>query len=319
MSDKLNALRRCQLPPILLAVLLQLAPAVHWFSQQLTQPGGVIAIVVKIGGVSAALLGGIQSASGATTWVSSTNPPAGRVGTSFTYRLQTSGNETAQSWSSSTLPAGLAITGSGSTFFVQGTPTVAGTNSVTLTGWENPNKSGASVSGTAVFRFTNAPPTGTAPAITTPPRSQRRVPGTNAVFTVTATGTAPLSYQWRKAATNLSGQTNSSLSFSNCSPADAGSFVVVVTNGFGSITSSPANLLIAGRPEIANSLVGSALRFQFTGETGVTYRVESSPTVEFGSWTAVTNITPLQDGLITVTNTPASTTNTFFRLRLLSP
>lgn len=319
MSAKLLAQRPCQLPPILLAVLIQLAPAVQWFSQQMTQPGSVIAIVIKIGGISAALLGGAQSMSGASTWVSSTNPPAGKVGASYTYRLQIAGAFSALSWSSSALPSGLAISTSAGQFLVQGTPTTAGTNTVTLTAWENSNKTGAQTSDNATFAFTNAPVAGTAPSITTPPRSQRQLPGTNAPFTVVPAGTAPFAYQWRKDNSPVPGQTNSTITFSNLTSTSGGSIAVVVTNAFGSITSAPVSLLIAGTPTITNSIVGAALRFQFQGETGVTYRVERGPTVDFVNATAVTNVTPTVDGPITITNTPTLGTNSFFRLRLLSP
>ena len=37
---------------------------------------------------------------------------------------------------------------------------------------------------------------GTGPSITTPPANQYVLPGNNATFTVTATGDAPLAYQW---------------------------------------------------------------------------------------------------------------------------
>ncbi len=319
MSAKLNALRRCQLPPILLAVLLQLAPAVHWLAQQVSQPGGLIAIVVKIGGISAALLGGAQSMSGATTWVSSTNPPSGGVGIAYQYRIQTAGVEVAQSWSTTNLPPGLTVQLINSTYFVRGTPTTAGTFNSSLTAWELLGQGGASTWDFATFVITNVPSTGTPPTLSTSPKSQRRLPGTNATFTVTAGGTAPLAYQWRKDNAAVSGQTNASITFSNLASNGGGSIAVVVTNAFGSITSSPVNLLVAGIPTITHSIVGAALRFQFQGETGVTYRIERGPIVDFVNATAITNVTPTFDGPITITNTPTVGTNSFFRLRLLSP
>lgn len=303
---------------IFVALWLQASPVIHWLIDEL-EVGNLSAFVIRIGGVSAALIGGAQAMSGATTWVSSTNPPIGRVGSGYTYRLQTAGNHSAGSWSSSTLPSGLSIVPSAGQFFVQGTPTVAGTTTVTLTAWENSNRTGPSVSGSAKFAFTNAPPSGVAPSISTPPRAQRRLPGTNATFAVVVTGTSPLAYQWRKDNSPLAGQTNSIATLSNLTSGSAGSIVVVVTNLFGSITSTPVNLLIATPPTITNSLLGPNLHFQFSGETGVTYRVESSPTADFAAWTTVTNFTPLLDGFVTLTNSPPPATNTFFRLRLLSP
>jgi len=299
---------------IFIALWLQASPVIRWMAGEFSA-GNLSAIVIRIGGVSAGLLGGAQAMSGATTWVASTNPPAGPVNSAFNYRLQTAGNHSAGSWSSSTLPPGLVIAGSSGQYFVQGTPTSAGTSTVTLTGWEFSNKSGPSVTGTAKFAFTN----GIAPAITITPGTQRRLPGTNATFSVTATGTAPLRYQWRKDATALIGQTNSTLTFTNLVGTSAGSIVVVVTNGSGSITSAAVNLLIAGKPVLTNTAFGSAARLTFSAETGVVYRVEGSQGADFASVATMTTVAPMLDGTITITNSLPPGTNTFFRLRLLSP
>ena len=71
-----------------------------------------------------------------------------------------------------------------------------------------------------------------------------------AFFTVTASGTAPLSYQWRFNGTNLvngsqvSGSTSPTLSILNAQPTNAGSYSVVVTNAAGSVTSAVAVLSV---------------------------------------------------------------------------
>src|SRR5579859_1465763 len=80
------------------------------------------------------------------------------------------------------------------------------------------------------------------PSITTQPQSQSVLLGSNATFSVVATGTAPLSYQWSLNQTNLvnsthiSGATASTLTVSNLVLADAGSYQVVVSNNHGSAT-----------------------------------------------------------------------------------
>ena len=85
-----------------------------------------------------------------------------------------------------------------------------------------------------------------APAITTQPTGQRVVVGQTATFTVSASGTAPLSYQWQKGAAPISGATASSYT----TPAttlvdDASTFLVVVSNSAGSVTSNSATLTVA--------------------------------------------------------------------------
>jgi alpha-tubulin suppressor-like RCC1 family protein len=84
-----------------------------------------------------------------------------------------------------------------------------------------------------------------APAITTQPQNQTSFAGGTATFTVVATGTAPLTYQWRFNGNNLSGQTASSLVLQNLQNANAGAYSVVVANPYGSVTSAPASLVLS--------------------------------------------------------------------------
>ena len=65
-----------------------------------------------------------------------------------------------------------------------------------------------------------------------------------ASFTVGATGTVPLSYQWSLNGTNIPGATASILTLADVAQRDLGAYVVVVTNAFGSVTSSNAMLFM---------------------------------------------------------------------------
>ena len=98
------------------------------------------------------------------------------------------------------------------------------------------------------------PDTGTsnAPSIATQPQSQTVALGANASFSVTTSGTAPLAYQWRFYATNLAGATTSAFTRTNAQPADAGDYSVVVTNSYGSVTSSVVTLAVSPAPGITN-------------------------------------------------------------------
>jgi hypothetical protein len=85
-----------------------------------------------------------------------------------------------------------------------------------------------------------------APAITAQPTDQRVVVGSMATFTVTATGTAPLSYQWQKGTTPISGATAASYTTPATTLADdTSTFQVVVSNSAGSVTSNSAMLTVA--------------------------------------------------------------------------
>ena len=77
------------------------------------------------------------------------------------------------------------------------------------------------------------------PTITVPPSAQTVQCGSNAAFSVTATGTPPLNYQWTLDGARLAGATNTSLLLTNVHlPTHA--VAVVVTNLYGSATSAVA-------------------------------------------------------------------------------
>jgi len=72
--------------------------------------------------------------------------------------------------------------------------------------------------------------------------SQSVFAGASATFTITATGDAPLVYQWRRDGAELPGQTNSTLRIGTTQPSDEGNYDVVVSNASGSVTSYVARL-----------------------------------------------------------------------------
>jgi hypothetical protein len=89
----------------------------------------------------------------------------------------------------------------------------------------------------------------TAPAFTTQPTSQTVTLGQTATFSVVATGTAPLAYQWQKNNTNISGATSASYTTPATVAGDnAATFRVVVTNSAGNATSNAATLTVTSTP-----------------------------------------------------------------------
>lgn len=88
-------------------------------------------------------------------------------------------------------------------------------------------------------------PAAAAPSIATQPSDQKVVVGQPATFTVVAGGSAPLAYQWQKGGTPISGATASSYTTPpSVQSDDGGTFLVVVSNAAGSMTSTSAKLSI---------------------------------------------------------------------------
>ncbi len=95
----------------------------------------------------------------------------------------------------------------------------------------------------------------TAPVINSQPASLTVNAGTVATFTVTVSGTAPLSYQWRKDGAPLSNGTSATYSVV-AQQATVGSYDVVVSNVVTSITSAPASLSILKFPTLSQTING---------------------------------------------------------------
>ncbi len=110
------------------------------------------------------------------------------------------------------------------------------------------NSAGSAASNTATLTVTATP---TAPSVISQPQNITVSSGQTAAFSVSASGTSPLSYQWSKSI-------NAGSSFSNISGANSSSYTtpatalsddetqlrVVVSNGVGNVTSNSATLTV---------------------------------------------------------------------------
>src|SRR5499427_7770795 len=114
--------------------------------------------------------------------------------------------------------------GASCTISVKFTPTAAGSRTGTLTLTDN-----ASGSPQTVLLTGTGGTSSLAPTVTTQPANQTVTAGQAATFTVVATGTAPLSYQWRKNGTTIGGATSSTYTTPATTSSDNGAqFTVVV-------------------------------------------------------------------------------------------
>lgn len=120
----------------------------------------------------------------------------------------------------------------------------------------------------------------TAPVVTDDPDDQAICEGDAVIFAVSASGTVPLNYQWRKDGTNIPGATGSSYTINPVAPVDAGSYDCVVTNTCGSATSNAASLttntapVITGFPENQTLCEGGSATFTVsaTGTEPLSYQ-----------------------------------------------
>jgi hypothetical protein len=117
-----------------------------------------------------------------------------------------------------------------------------------------------------------------APSITTQPVNKSVTAGQTATFSVVASGTAPLTYQWQKNTVAISGATGASYTTPATTTADNGAtFRVIVTNSAGSVTSASVTLTVAAAavpPSITTQPVGKSVT---TGQTA-TFSVVASGT-----------------------------------------
>jgi len=162
----------------------------------------------------------------------------------------------------------------------------------------------------------------TPPAFVELPQSRSTYAGGTASFKAQVTGAVPLTYQWLHAGTNLPGATGPTLTLANVSQANAGNYVLRVTNPVNSTNSPPATLTVltpaAGTyaaSVLGNGLIGywrfnepngSTTAFDWFGlsdatvETGVTMGAEGVRPPAFRGFEAG-NLAALFDG-----STPAS-------------
>ena len=85
---------------------------------------------------------------------------------------------------------------------------------------------------------------GNLPSIQIQPLNQTVNEGGSASFSVQAVGSAPLSWQWKRGTNLLIGETNATLTIRNPTPAEAGTYSVLITNPFGAVMSSNASLTV---------------------------------------------------------------------------
>jgi endonuclease/exonuclease/phosphatase family metal-dependent hydrolase len=164
------------------------------------------------------------------------------------------------------------------------------------------NLFGSVISSNAVLLLTNVPP-----AITTPPQSQSVLAGQTVTFSVGATGTPPLNYQWLFSGTNIAGAITNPFTLANVQLANAGNYSVVITNIAGSVTSSAASLMVL----FTNPVVFAQWNFNSITPDGNTTTGTTAPSVGSGTASMVGGVTANGTGFATGDTTldPAGSTD----------
>ena len=163
--------------------------------------------------------------------------------------------------------------------------------SFTPAGFANPVAVGPNQTG---INFTATSTLVLPPTIAQQPTNQNVLAAQNAAFSVTAAGTAPLTYQWKFNATNLLFGTNATLVLTNVTMAQPGPYFVIVTNAAGAATSSIASLAVyptAAATLTILSLSNHQPALNVSGVPGYRYSLEAS--INLVNWSALqTNTAP---------------------------
>ncbi len=177
----------------------------------------------------------------------------------------------------------------------------------------------------------------TTPIISAQPANQTVCFGTAASFSVTASGTGPITYQWRKNGSNIAGAINSTFSLPSTVSGDAGSYDVIVTGACGSATSNAATLTvnptttISQQPANQTVTTGQSATFSVTatgvgltcqwrkngsninGATSSSYNIANAIPSDAGNYSVVVTGTcgtsTSNAATLTVVNCPAITVN----------
>lgn len=117
-----------------------------------------------------------------------------------------------------------------------------------------------------VSAATGTTPPGQPLAIVTQPASLRIAAGSSAAFSVVASGTGVLTYQWRFNGNDIPGATGSSYTVNSAQAVHEGSYSVVVSNGSTSVTSAAAVLAVEA-PLPVNGFTNGGFELDYAGWT----------------------------------------------------
>ena len=163
----------------------------------------------------------------------------------------------------------------------------------------------------SVTHGTTAPPV--RPVITAPPLSRTVAAGANVTLNVTASGTAPMTFQWRTNGVTWPGRTNAAITITNFRATDQRSYELRVLNTAGSVTSTAANLYLnAPARFLPSQRAGGVFTTTFVGVGGSNYVFETSTNLV--TWTRLAT-NSAASGIIQLSHTNTTSPLRFYRVR----
>jgi hypothetical protein len=128
----------------------------------------------------------------------------------------------------------------------------------------------------------------TAPVINTQPQSQTVVAGSNATFSVGASGSPAPTFQWRFNSTNIPGATASSYTRANAQPIFSGNYSVIVSNTVGTTNSANAvltvNYSLAAIASTGGTVAKNPDQTSYTPGSSVTLSATPNANFVFTGW-----------------------------------
>ena len=315
---------RLQMPVAMLILLLQRSPTVQWLLAAEGPAPSIISNLLRSALMVTSAAAATHTLTGATTFATvPDSPAAATVGQSFSMTFSMTGAPTpAKSYKVlGTLPPGLSVPGINSgtgilnaaTGIISGTPTTAGSYSVTIQAWDKINATGKTDSVQYPVDFIVSAAATIAPAITTQPTSKSVTTGATATFTAAASGTPAPTLQWQRNPlgtgtwSNLSnnttygGSTTTSLTVVTAIGMSTDTFRCVATNSVSTATSNAATLTVnaaTSAPVIGTQPTNQTVTAGATATFTAAASGNPTPTLQWqrnplgtGTWSNISNNT----------------------------
>ncbi|HEX4342029.1 MAG TPA: choice-of-anchor tandem repeat GloVer-containing protein [Verrucomicrobiae bacterium] len=156
-------------------------------------------------------------------------------------------------------------------------------------------------------------------------QSQTNFIGSTTIFSPIGLSDTNVFYQWTHSGVSLSGHQEAALTFSNTVATNAGTYSVIVSNVFGSVTSAVVTLTVIPAPPkpvlvFGPILSGANFIARYSGAPGTNYTVEIIPAFPGTNWTKLTNmVAPTVDqgfgvGVFQLLDPVISSANRFYRV-----